>query len=159
MKKIWKWILGIVLVLVVVGSVAAVAFLWRGRAFVVFGHGNVPQPRAWSVPNGPRTYRFDGSRGPMTDDRGWDSPMRRSFVGRYGHAMKGYGFFPFFGGFMFLGWLLQLALFGLLLFGAYWLGKRNARNLPVAPVVPASEPPAPAAEPNSVPESRGRKVA
>jgi hypothetical protein len=65
----------------------------------------------------------------MPFDRRWDNPMPRDFDGgRHGPMMgpRG-GRFGLFGPFLFLGWLARLAFFGALLYGAYWLGKRNAR--------------------------------
>lgn len=60
--------------------------------------------------------------------------------------MGGRGFSPFGGmmsfggGFMMLGWLVPLALVGLLAYGAYYLGKRN-----LPPVAPPQAPLAPSA--------------
>ncbi|HEY6071893.1 MAG TPA: hypothetical protein VIV15_00520, partial [Anaerolineales bacterium] len=58
---------------------------------------------------------------------------------------RGFGGLFFLGG---LGWLARLAFFGLLLYGAYWLGRRNARVV-VDPRTPATSVPAP--EPPSDP--------
>jgi len=120
MKNMWKWILGIVLVLVVVGSVAAVAFAWRDHVISVSSFRAMPFAPRWDNPM-PRD--FDGWRhGPMRGPRG--------------------GGFGIFNPFMFLGGLVRVAFFGALLYGAYWLGKRNARivlePVPVAPSPPTA---------------------
>jgi hypothetical protein len=138
MGKVWKWILGIVIVLVVVAALAGLFFLWRSHPAMVFMprstpfHGQGFRP-GWSRPDG-----FAGGPGPL--------PRHR--------------FLPFFGGLMLIAGLVKLAFFGALLYGAYWLGKRNARlTLDAAPGPrPPSRPAAPAVEPDSTPK-RGRKVA
>ena len=105
MKNIWKWVLGILVVLVIVAVVGAAAFMWRGHMNVAFSSG----------------------RGmPFGFNQGQDPMMR--------------GGFGLFGGLFALGGLLKLAFFGALLYGAYWLGKRNTRVVmdtpPAAPVQP-----------------------
>lgn len=105
MKNIWKWILGILAVVLVLGAVSFAAYLWTS-------HSGFMMARGWH-----------------------DSPM---MMGRG-------GFSPFFGPFAVLGGLVKLAFFGALLYGAYWLGKRNARVvLDSPPAVPAE--PAPQAD-------------
>ena len=125
MKSIWKWILGIALVLVLVGVVATAAFMWRNHVISVSSFREVPFDRSFDNPL-PRD--FDGGRhGPMMGPRG-----------------RGFGF-GLFGPFMFLGGLVKLAFFGALLYGAYWLGRRNARVVvdpgPSAPPIVEPEPP------------------
>ena len=117
MKNAWIWILGIVLVLLLVSAPILMHF--------AFGTGFV--------------RGFD-ERGPMMDRFG----LGRGFAGPMGMHMR--GGFGFFGPFALLGGLVKLAFIGVLLYGAYWLGKRNARvTLDPAPVrvVPAAEPPSP----------------
>jgi hypothetical protein len=124
MKTIWKWILGILIVLLVL----AIPFAWHYAMNRYFGFEARADFTTW--------------RGPMMSNRGgfgWDDgPMGCGSDRGYPHGMGGYGFSPFFGGFFFLGGLLKLAFFGALLYGAYWLGRRNARVAvdPVAPVLP-----------------------
>jgi hypothetical protein len=95
---------------------------------------------------------FDGPRG--SDDNGNNGQGRgngwgNGFNGPKGDRRNGFGHF---GPLVFLGGLVRLAFFGALLYGAYWLGKRNARvTLDPAPV-------APPVEPDATPK-RGRKVA
>jgi hypothetical protein len=133
MNKVWKWILGILLALVVVAALAGLVLLWMHHpALMAFG------PRAMHP--GPSTVPF-GSSGP------------RVFQGDHGPQMHGRHFFPFFGGLLLLAGLVKLAFFGALLYGAYWLGRRNARL-----VMDPSTPAAPAVKPDQAPKS-GRKVA
>ncbi|MEW6405804.1 MAG: hypothetical protein AB1649_28775, partial [Chloroflexota bacterium] len=103
MKNAWKWTLGILLVLVIL----ATPFLLRAAIGTRFTRG------------------FD-ERGPGWMDRqGWTHPgFERGLRGPMGMRMR--GDFGFFGPFAFLGNLVKLAFFGALLYGAYWLGRRNA---------------------------------
>jgi hypothetical protein len=110
MKNFWKWILGIVIVLVVLFGLGIGARLLMAN----------------SLPA--RVTQFEGFRSPMMGDRGFDH-----FDGR----MPSMGMTHFGGGFMLLGWLFPLALIGLLAYGAYRLGKRRtmvlAASTPPAP--------------------------
>ena len=140
MKNIWKWILRIIIVL----ALLAIPFTLHYTLGNNFIRG------------------FDG-RFPMMGDGGWNHPgmrdMHRGLGNPYsfnqGFGMHGFGFFS---PFMFLGGLVKLVFFGALLYGAYWLGRRNARlALDPAHVVPMVVP-APPEEPVPAPK-RGRKVA
>jgi hypothetical protein len=129
MKNAWKWILGIMLVLVILA-----APLWL-RA----------------LPGMRFTRGFD-ERGPMMMERqGWTHPdLDRGFRGPMRMHMR--GDFGFFGPFALLGGLVKLALFGSLLYGAYWLGRRNARLvLEPAPVRSSASVPPEAAPPDENP--------
>ncbi len=123
MKNIWKWVLGSILVLVVVGALAAIPFVWHNSMATNARNPMAPEanPQApwnggplrsgYADPRGQPPGRFDGRRMPMMDNG-------RSFQR---------GFVPFGPSFFFLGGLLRLiplAFFGLLLYGAYQLGKR-----------------------------------
>jgi hypothetical protein len=122
MRAVWKWILGVVLVLVVIAGLAATAFFWHG-GWATVSYREMPMPHGRSWNNGPMM------RG---DDLPWQQgPMMR--VER--------GFRPF-GGLFFLGRLLHWAFFGALLYGAYWLGRRNARVVidPRSAAVPPAAP-------------------
>jgi len=130
MNKTWKWILGIVLVLVVLGALAMAGFFWQARVGII--NANVP---------------FDGREfGPMhRGDGGWGYPMMQG--DQHYRMMGGRGFPPFDGGFFLLGGLARLAFFGLLLYFAYWLGRRNARiALDPKPVARVDASPAPKAD-------------
>jgi hypothetical protein len=110
MKNIWKWILGILVVVIVLGAVGSIAFMWRSHTSLAYG--NFPSTRNWN--NTPM----------MPGNDGWnDGPMMRN----YNSPMMGRGSSPFFSPFFFIGGLLKVAFFGALLYGAYWLGRRNAR--------------------------------
>ena len=125
MKNAWKWILGIVLVLVILAAL----FFLRSAFETRFTRG------------------FD-ERGPRVMERGWVHPnLERGFRGPMGVR----GRFGFFGPFAFLGGLVKLAFFGALLYGAYWLGRRNARVV-LEPVPVRSTPPAEAAPPSETPK-------
>lgn len=146
MKTFWKWVLGIVIVVAVL-----VAAMFGVRYLVSRGYINMP---AGFVLHDKANPGFDNQRGPaMFNDPhgfyGWNAP--HGFDGFRGPMTmrRGHGFGPF----MFIGGLLRLIIFGALLYGAYWLGKRNAR------VVLDSAPIAPAIEPVEAPKPRTRKVA
>lgn len=126
MKNIWKWILGILVVLAIV----AVPFVLHYTLGYNFGPGMM--------------RNFNG-QGPMMN--GWNGRAPgQEFNGFRGGPMMGgrRSGFGFFGPLVFLGGLVRLAFFGFLLYGAYWLGKRNMRVVlspaPPAPAAPAVEP-------------------
>ena len=125
MKKVWKWILGIVIVLVVVGVLVAAAFAFRGAMNYNFRAGVMPHERAW---NGHSFEGYPGGRYPMGPGMGMPG---------------GRGYSHFGGGFLFLGLIFRaiipLGLLALLVYGAYWLGKR--KNAPS--IVPTTPIPAP----------------
>ena len=140
MRTVWKWILGVLLVLVLVGAFAAGAYFWWNRM------GGVSYRSAPGAP-----FHQGG--------QGWQGgPMMRGdgFGPRDGGPrMRGFAFHHPFGGlFFFGGGLLRLVILGALLYGAYWLGRRNARVVieprqarPVEPAPPAAAdttPPPPA---------------
>lgn len=146
MRKIWKWILGIVLVLVIVAVVAALGFAWQSHRMFVTSYRESP-------------FGNEGY-GPMMQrgNDGWGQPpMTGRRAGGWDHHMTG-GYSPFFGGLFLLGGLLKLAIFLGLLYGAYWLGKRNARialdPAPAASVMDASAAP----EVESAPRKRAKKA-
>lgn len=124
MKTYWKWILGILIALAVIVAIPLGMHILMNNGYIA-----APAMYAWQHgPTGPAfdmPYGFDGGDGPrgFENHRGWD---------RHG---RGFGFF---GPLMFLGGLLKLAIFFGLLYGAYWLGKRNARIvLDPVPTAPA----------------------
>ena len=138
MKTIWKWILGILIVVLTVVAIGAAGFIFR-RSTMWSAMGGVPYHQGWNV--GPM-MRGDGEQfGPMM--RGGDS-------WRYGPMMysgRGFGGHSILGG---LGSLLHLAFFGLLLYGAYSLGRRNPRVV-MDPRTPAAPPTAPEPPADDVP--------
>jgi hypothetical protein len=149
MKKIWKWVLGILLVLIVVTALVAVPLVLHNRFSANFpANARMQNPRVDNgQPSGPMMGNqprkgFDSFGG----DNGRMSPRMGGGFSRFG------GFTPFGMGFFFLGGLLRLiplALLGLLGYGIYQLGKRAGvrsvqTSAPVSTVAPPPEP-APAA--------------
>jgi hypothetical protein len=114
MSKTWKWILGIVLVMVLVGAMFAIGFMWQTH-----------RAGGWVMP-------FDYAQDEPFEQN-WNSPMQRDNWNQrvpgdqWNHPMMNTRGFTPFGGFFMLGGLARLVLFFGLLYGAYWLGRRNAR--------------------------------
>ena len=142
MSRVWKWVLGILAVLVIVAIIAGgVWFLqtrgqmmtsYRPNAVQPNAQGAPSAPNGQNFPNGPRGYGDDG-RYPMMGGWGFRGPM-----------MGGRGrFMPFFGplgmGLFFFGGLLRLLIPLVILvavaFIFYQLGRRAA-----APPAPRPEP-------------------
>jgi hypothetical protein len=138
MSKTWKWILGIVLVLVIIGAMFAIGYMWQTHR----GTGwNMPLDRE---KNGPMEHQWN-----------------QQIPGPEGRRMKGGREFAPFGGFFLLGGLVKLALFFGLLYGAYWLGRRNARVALDPKPAARIEAPAPVEvveQPTSAPRKRTKKV-
>ena len=143
MKKVWKWVLGILLVLIVVTALVAVPLAMHSRF-----SANLPAQR-WMQ----NQRDFNGAPGPMLRNN------PHGFSGEFGHMSPrmggGFsrfgGFMPFGLGFAFIGGILRLipfALLGLLGYGLYQLGKRaGARSAPApAPVSTEAPPPETPAE-------------
>ena len=109
MKSIWKWVLGILLVLVVIGLLVGSAFLLHG-----FGRGGIEA----------REFQGYGQfqRGPMMGEG-----QVFGFGGGPGRMMGGYGFgLPLIGiCLFFLRGLIPLALLALVVYGAYRMGKHR----------------------------------
>jgi len=156
MKKAWKWILGIVIILVVVAALVTVPFIMRNYMVSNAAVGGVPQARGWN--NGPMMPGNRGSWEQAPNSKGFQRPQVPGFDGQRGPMIgRGRGFnrgFAGFGiGFMFLGGLMRLiplALLGLLVYGVYQLGKRaglrtNQAPMPT-PAQPAPVPPVQVAE-------------
>lgn len=114
MKKVWKWIIGIVIGLVVLAVLVSVGFAFRMHNSVV------------------------GLRGM----RGWDDGFGRGFGMMPFGRMHGGGFGMMGGLGMFFGGLLQLGFLVLLVLGIIWLVRKlrqpAAVTTPVTPVVVAS---------------------
>ena len=142
MKKIWKWILGILIVLAVVAVLVAVP--------LVVMRTNPVAARGWN--NGPMMPGNQLQPGQAPSGRNFQHPQVPGFEGQGGRMMGGgrgfnRGFSPFGFGAMFIGGLLRLiplVLLGLLLFGVYQLGKRAGKRSSLATVAaPAQPAPAP----------------
>ena len=153
MKSVWKWILGIVIVLILCAAVGGGIFAVSHR----FALGAVPEIRA-----------------NQADDYAWSMPMHRGFVGpddryhqrEFGPGMVPHmgawgarGMMPFGGGFMLFGGLIRLffvlAILGLVGFVAYRLGKQAGGRTTAAPAA-AAPPVSPPAAPE-VPENGGEE--
>jgi len=142
MSKTWKWILGILLVLVIVGAFVAIGYAWQTHTFAMTSYRSMPFDRNW---NGPMGRGNDDWNHPMMGSRGdWQYPM--------------HGFTPF-GGFFLLGGLAKLIIFFGLLYGAYWLGRRNARiALDPKPAARVDASAAPKADPEPAQRGRAKKT-
>jgi hypothetical protein len=156
MSKTWKWILGIVAALVIVGAAFAMGAAHRMRT-VAFIPERGTFERNWNSPmTGQAPDEWAHPR-VMPRNDGWEHPM-----------IYDRGYAPYHSGFYVFSGLLKLALFFGMLYGAYWLGRRNARIVmdpkPVAPVADVSSPEAGSPVPTSEaetppgPRKRARKV-
>jgi len=131
MKKIWKWILGILIVLIVIAGLVGLVFVARNHmitANVRPGYGFQPQQRG-NLPPQSRNPQARGWNGPMMrGGDGWVRPM----MGERGFGFSPFGLMPF--GFMFGGFmgLIPLALLALVLYAAYLIGKNSMKPAAVA---------------------------
>ena len=141
MKNAWKWILGILIILVIVAALVAVPIVMRNYMLARTPNNAanaLPQGRGWNMMPGYGTRQgqggFSGRSGPMM---GVGRGFNRSFGG---------GFSPFGFGFMFLGGFLRLIpwiLLALLFWGVYQLGRRSGLRSSQAPApVEAAQTPA-----------------
>ncbi len=156
MKKIWKWIIGIVVVLVIIAAVVGVVFLVRNTPNIfAFRFGTAPYNPGLNQPNVPNGGLAPGgpNGGMPRGGYGWRGFMMHRpgpFFGRgfgpYGMIMPfGWGFFLLAGLFRLL---IPLAILVLVAILFYQLGKRAGAST----AVPATPDPAPS-------PARGRKVA
>ena len=158
MKKVWKWILGILLVLVIVAALVAVPFVMRNYMAANFNRAaQQTVPGANPQAPGANPQAPNGFRGPMMrgNNNGQQGQFPGGFDDRGGPMMGGGRGFSRFGGFaplgfgmMFIGGLLRLiplALFGLLLYGVYQLGKRAGVRSTLSPAPVSTQPAPPAA--------------
>ena len=159
MKNTWKWIIGIVIILVVVAGLVGLGLMARNnmlarqaavfsaRATAMSAQGKVvpqstpgPQTKPQTAPpNGFMRRGFPGFGGPA---RPYMMPRGGNGFNRFGGGpgfARGGSFGP--GAFIF-GALARLVLFGLfilLLIGAFWLGRKSRAPAPVAaPVAPVA---------------------
>jgi hypothetical protein len=155
MKKVWKWILGILAVLVVVTVLVTVPFAMRRGMAANYGPGNLPQQSQSGEWNGPMMRGFDrdgqNNGGQRQGPGGFGNKdfSRQGMMGGRGFAHMGGGFFAFSPLMVVFGGLLRLAglaLFGLLLYGIYVFGKRAGVRSALAPAPVATQPAPPAAE-------------
>ena len=141
MSKVWKWIFGILAVLIVVSLFAGGAFMWRNRGLYMGARAS----EAWGsdrpglsdeqgVPRGYEGY-------PGYHMRGWGGGMPMMGYGYgyspYGYGHMGYGFMPF-GGFFHM--LIPLGLLALVAYIFYQMGKRaGSAPAPAPSSAPASD--------------------
>ncbi len=143
MKRIWKWLIGIGVALVVIAAIVGVVFLVRNNPnLFAFASGAAPVNPGFNRPNLPNGPAGQMPRGGF----GW-----RGMMPRDGHGFDRFGgFAPVGFGWFLLGDLFRLLLpLGVLVLVAvlfYELGRRAGTAAAAAP--------APAPEP-----ARGRKVA
>jgi len=120
MKKIWKWVIGIVLGLVVLA-------LLVGLGFAIHAGAGRFGERAWG--------------GSDREGRGFGmmpyGGMHREFgLMPYGGMHRGFGMMPFGG---FFGGLISLGALALIVLGIIWLVRRLRTPVaPAAPIVPAA---------------------
>ena len=119
MKKVWKWIIGIVLGLIILAVLVGVGFMMRGNFHV--NRAELPNSRSFS------------ERGPeMMPYGGFGSHMR-------GPGMMGYGMMPFGG---LIGGLFALGFLALVVLGIFWLVRslRKPKVVDVPAIMPAAMP-------------------
>jgi hypothetical protein len=121
MKKVWKWIIGIVLGLIVLAVLVGVGFLVRGNFHIY---------RAETL--GSRNF---SQRGPELFGRGQGIIPYGGFEHMRGPGMMGYGMMPFGG---FFGGLISLGFLALVVLGIIWLVRRLRTPKPVD--VPSAAP-------------------
>jgi len=164
MTKAWKWILGILAALVILGVVAAAVFVWWNHAPLTMSARVTrmqqyaqPAPGTPAAPGAPTVPNKQGAPyGFGRGDRGFfQSPGgRMPMMGGRGNRNFG-GLMPFGMGFFLLGGLLHLIIpLGVLVLVAilfYSLGKRaGASSIAPTPISNPNPPDAP---------SSGRRVA
>ena len=142
MKKVWKWVIGIVVVLVVVAALVGGAFLLRNRFANVVAF-NVTRPGLQVPGNGRVPGNGDGQRLP-----GPFPGMRPFGNDGYGMHMRGFGMMGF-GRMMplagIIGCLFSLGFLALVVLGVIWLVRTLNRPKmvtaiagPAAPVEPSA---------------------
>ncbi len=163
MSKVWKWILGIVIVLVIVGAIVGVVFLVQTHPLFAFGPryaNRFNAPNGQTVPNAPNGQTTPANpNGPRGTRPGFGFGPGRGYSWTQRFGGRGFmpygGFGPFgmfmpFGMFFFLGGLLRLLIpigvLALVAFIFYQIGKRNGMAAAAAP--PASPAPVPSGENN-----------
>ncbi len=121
MKKAWKWVIGVVVVLVILAALIGVGFVVRNNMHIIRGQAQI--------------YRGYSDRGPeMMPYGGFGYHMR-------GPLMMGYRRSPFGG---FIGGLFMLGFLALIVFGIIWLvGRVRSQNtVPATAAMPAGSSPA-----------------
>jgi hypothetical protein len=141
MKTVWKWVIGIVVVLVIVAVLVGGVFLLRSHLLNVVGVARLNRPGVQVPGNGKLPSGNNGNGQPGTTRR-FPGMMPFSNGGRGGRGMMGFGRMMPFGGLF--GGLISLGVLALIVLGIIWL-ERNLRKpaapvfpvVPIAPVIPA----------------------
>jgi len=128
MKKVWKWIIGIVVVLIILGVLVGVGFFVRGSMHAYRVQVQVPR----DFPDG--RQQFYG-RGDQFYGRGREMMPYGGFGHMRGFGMMGYGMNPFG---VFFGGLFTLVFLALVVLGIIWLVRRL--HTPKPAQVPAAVP-------------------
>ncbi len=105
MKKVWKWVIGIVVGLIVIGAIVGVVLMIQSH-WLARGEVNGAIQPGYS-------YRHPGMFPYNNNDRG------NYYYHMMGPGMMGYGFMPF-GGWM---WIFPLGFLVLVILGIIWLVK------------------------------------
>jgi apolipoprotein N-acyltransferase len=131
MKKAWKWVIGIVVVVVILAALVGVGFVVRNNMHILRGQAQInpglPGRGPEMMPNGGFGYH---ERGPeMMPYGGFGYPMR-------GPSMMGFGW-RLFGGL--IGGLFMLGFLVLAVLGIIWLvGRgRTQRTVAATAAIPA----------------------
>jgi hypothetical protein len=148
MKKVWKWVLGIVIGLVVLAALAFGAFMMRGH------FGNMAYITRYNQPGIQVPGKENGGRvpGPFYGNRSFDN---RGWGGRgmhmVGPGMMGVGRRMPFGGFF--GGLICLGFLALVVLGIIWLVRRLRKPAAVSAPAPVVSVPAVDAAPVAAPSA------
>lgn len=137
MSRVWKWIFGILGVLIVVGLLAGGAFMMTNRS--LYMGARLSEPRSFERPGLPDEQGapggYEGYRGYHMHEWGGGMPMMGYGYGYspYAYGHMGYGFMPF-GGLFHL--LLPVGLLVLVAYIFYRMGKRagSAASPPASPM-------------------------
>ena len=129
MKKVWKWIIGIVVVLVIVAVLVGGALMLRSHFANVVYNTRVSRPGVQVPGNG----KFPNGQ------RGWPGGMMPYGYGGRGH-MGGFGMMNPLGGIF--GGLISLGFLALIVLGIIWvvrsLRKPTVASAPVAATTPSA---------------------
>ncbi len=147
MSKTWKWILGIVIVIIVVAALGFVA--WNVYGFSHWtGHMSAYERARSPMMEG---FEHGDKNGPRLPADNWHGPMMGGYDRFHSPMMGGYGFIPL--PFLIFGGLLRLVVpLGVLALVAYFAYKKGKKD--GALELQAAGPSAPVEVPK-----RGRKVA
>jgi hypothetical protein len=129
MKKVWKWVIGIAVALVVLAALVGGAFLLRSH-FANVASLRVARPGLQIPGNGWDDRRGDGNNPGMMPfgNYGWGRGMHLR-----GFGMMGFGGMGLFGGL--IGGLFSLGILALVVLGVIWLVGRLRKPKVVAATV------------------------